>query len=87
VLSNALGKGDWRVAVSSAWAALICGWFWEMWNFFSLSKWQYHIPLVHHFEIFEMPILGYGGYLPFGITCAFVAGMLQGTPNGDGGRG
>ncbi len=77
VLSTALGKGDWREAVSSALAALICGWFWEMWNFYSLSKWQYDIPLVHRFEIFEMPILGYAGYLPFGITCAFVAGMLE----------
>lgn len=77
VLSNALETGDWREAVSSALAALICGWFWEMWNFYSLSKWQYHIPLVDRFEIFEMPILGYAGYLPFGITCAFVAGMLE----------
>jgi hypothetical protein len=79
VLSSALGEGDWRVAVSSALAALICGWFWEMWNFYSLSKWQYSIPLVHRFEIFEMPILGYGGYLPFGITCAFVAELLEGS--------
>jgi hypothetical protein len=87
VLSSAPAKGDWRVVVSSALAALICGWFWEMWNFYSLSKWQYHIPLVHRFEIFEMPILGYGGYLPFGITCAFVAGMLEGHSDEDGERG
>ncbi len=82
VLSSALGEGDWRVVVSSALAALICGWFWEMWNFYSLSKWQYSIPLVHRFEIFEMPILGYAGYLPFGITCAFVAGLLEESSEG-----
>jgi hypothetical protein len=78
VLSSALEKGDWRGAVSSALAGLICGWFWEMWNFYSLSKWHYNIPLVQRFEVFEMPILGYGGYLPFGITCAFAADMLEG---------
>jgi hypothetical protein len=85
VLSSALGEGDWRVVVSSALAALICGWFWEMWNFYSLSKWHYSIPFVHRFEIFEMPILGYGGYLPFGITCAFVAELLEGSSGRGGG--
>jgi len=78
VFSRALGEGDWRMVVSSALAALICGWFWEMWNFYSLSKWHYSIPLVHRFEIFEMPILGYAGYLPFGVVCAFVADLLGG---------
>jgi hypothetical protein len=78
VLSSAFEKGDWRGAVSSALAGLICGWFWEMWNFYSLSKWHYTIPLVHRFKVFEMPVLGYGGYLPFGITCAFAADLLKG---------
>ncbi len=64
---------DWTNAVSAALAALICGVFWEMWNFYSLAKWKYSIPFVHRFEIFEMPILGYAGYLPFGLECAAVA--------------
>jgi hypothetical protein len=79
ILSGALEMGDWRLVVASAWAALICGGFWEMWNFYSLSKWHYTIPFVQRFEIFEMPILGYGGYLPFGITCGFVAELLEGS--------
>ena len=69
--------GDWRIAVSSALAALICGVFWEMWNYFSLAKWEYSIPFVHRFQIFEMPILGYAGYLPFGLECTVVGGMLE----------
>jgi hypothetical protein len=32
--------------------------------------------LVHRFEIFEMPVLGYAGYLPFGLECAVVADLL-----------
>jgi len=76
VLSDIAG-GDWRVVISSALAALICGYFWEMWNYFSLAKWVYSVPFVHRFEIFEMPILGYAGYLPFGLECAVIGGLIK----------
>jgi len=69
--------GHWGFAVSSALAALFCGGFWEMWNYFSLAKWEYSIPFVHRFLIFEMPLLGYAGYLPFGLECTVVGGMLE----------
>jgi hypothetical protein len=70
-------KGDWREVVSAAFSALLCGWFWEMWNFYSLSKWEYRIPFVHRFQIFEMPVLGYAGYLPFGLECAAVGLLVK----------
>jgi hypothetical protein len=63
-------NGNWTLIVSSAVAALICGFFWEMWNYYSMAKWIYSIPYVHRFTIFEMPVLGYFGYLPFGLQCA-----------------
>ena len=72
-----LAGTDWTVPVSAALAALVCGFFWEMWNFYSLAKWKYSIPFVHRFELFEMPVLGYAGYLPFGLECAVVAGLLE----------
>jgi len=68
--------GYWAIILTSAIAALLCGFFWEMWNLFSLAKWKYSIPFVHRFQLFEMPILGYGGYLPFGLECAFIGDML-----------
>ena len=71
-----LTKGDWRVVVIGPLAALICGFFWEMWNINSLSKWEYAIPFVHRFKLFEMPILGYGGYLPFGLECLMVCQVV-----------
>jgi hypothetical protein len=74
---DTMGYGDWRVAVSSALAALICGWFWEMWNYYSLSKWEYALPFVHRYQLFEMPVLGYAGYLPFGLECAVIGDMLE----------
>ncbi|MGD8764305.1 MAG: hypothetical protein PVG87_18510, partial [Desulfobacteraceae bacterium] len=72
-----MATGDWRLVFSSVLAALICGGFWEMWNFYSLAKWEYSIPFVHCCEIFEMPLLGYAGYLPFGLECAVVGDMLD----------
>jgi hypothetical protein len=72
-----LPHGDWRLVWLPALAALICGFFWEMWNFKSLAHWQYSVPYVQRFHIFEMPILGYGGYLPFGLGCMVVSRMLD----------
>jgi len=72
-----IAVGDWHILVTCAVAALICGFFWEMWNFFSLAKWEYSIPYVHRYKIFEMPLLGYAGYLPFGIECAVIAEMIM----------
>ncbi len=60
-------SGDWRVPIATALASLCTGFFWEMWNFWSYPKWVYTIPYVGFWKIFEMPILGFGGYLPFGL--------------------
>ncbi len=71
-----LAHGDWRGFVAWSAAALTCGFFWEMWNFGSLAQWQYSIPHVEAFRLFEMPLLGYAGYLPFGIECAAIAALV-----------
>ena len=68
-----VGHGDWRRIYRFCLAALICGFFWEMWNWNSLAKWIYSVPYVDRFHLFEMPLLGYAGYLPFGLECAVVA--------------
>jgi hypothetical protein len=75
-----LRRGDWRPVVVPALAGLICGFFWEMWNYFSLAHWTYSIPLVQRFHLFAMPILGYGGYLPFGLECLVVGRIVIGDP-------
>ncbi len=60
------GQGDWRMIFSLAAGTLVCGFFWEMWNFYSSPKWVYHIPFVDFWYVFEMPLPGYLGYIPFG---------------------
>jgi hypothetical protein len=67
-----LGKGDGTTLWLAALAALVCGLCWEMWNYKSLVHWEYAIPSVNAFKLFEMPVLGYAGYLPFGLECLAV---------------
>jgi hypothetical protein len=75
-------EGNWVLVVASALAAVFCGWFWEMWNYCSLAKWQYSVPFVNRFHLFGMPILGYAGYLPFGLECAVIGGMIENVLRG-----
>lgn len=77
-LFSDMAKGDWRPAISAALAALVCGFFWEMWNYYSQAKWIYSIPYVHRFTLFEMPLLGYMGYLPFGMLCIELVELVFG---------
>ena len=73
-------NGDYRTVVAFALGALVCGFFWEMWNRDASVSWEYNIGYLDFARIFQMPLLGYGGYLPFGLeTYAmfhFVAGLL-----------
>ncbi len=62
-----------RLVFLAALAGLVCGFFWEMWNWKSLAHWQYSIPYVDRYHIFAMPILGYLGYLPFWLECLVIA--------------
>lgn len=76
-LFSGVKQGDWRQIVLPALAALICGFFWEMWNWKSLAHWQYSVPFVHRYQVFAMPLLGYAGYLPFGLECLAVITVLE----------
>ncbi|HSH42422.1 MAG TPA: hypothetical protein VK973_09910 [Arenicellales bacterium] len=62
-------RGDWGPFVILGLAALTCGFFWEMWNYFAMPKWIYQVPWLNRFHLFEMPLVGYLGYLPFGPAC------------------
>jgi hypothetical protein len=62
-----LQHGDWRTVVSLSLGVLLCGFFWEMWNYYSFPKWIYHTPGAEFLRVFEMPLLGYGGYIPFAL--------------------
>ena len=66
-LAPRTGKGDWRPVLALWLGALMTAFFWEMWNYFSYPKWTYHVAWGNWLHVFEMPLLGYGGYLPFSL--------------------
>jgi hypothetical protein len=74
--------GDWRPVVTLWLGVLLTAFFWEMWNFLSYPKWIYHVPWGGWLHVFEMPLLGYGGYLPFALELFalyhFLAGLFGG---------
>ncbi|MDX1739785.1 MAG: hypothetical protein R3178_00765 [Rhodothermales bacterium] len=73
-----LEAGNWRRVVAIALGTLMCGLLWEFWNYFSYPKWTYYTPGVDFMHVFEMPLLGYIGYLPFGLELYVVAGLVLG---------
>ena len=77
-LFSGLQRGDWRSVWVPALSGLCCGLLWELWNSRSLAHWQYTVPYVQRFSLFEMPLLGYAGYLPFGVECAIIAELFLG---------
>ncbi len=71
-----LEHGDWRPMIALSLGALICGVFWEMWNYWSWPKWVYHTPGAQFLHVFEMPLLGYGGYVPFALELFGLKNLL-----------
>ncbi|MCK4271754.1 hypothetical protein KAX22_03830 [bacterium] len=64
-----LGRGDLsRILVLFA-SGLICGLLWEFWNYWAKARWIYAVPFAFGPRIFEMPLGGYLGFLPFAIEC------------------
>ncbi len=59
--------GRWDTVLILFVAGITCGFFWEMWNIYSMPKWIYEVPYVDFLKLFEMPILGYGGYFSFAL--------------------
>lgn len=80
-LLGQLERGDWRPLLSMALGGLMCGFFWELWNFYAYPKWIYQVPFVDFLHVFEMPLLGYLGYIPFAFglyaLCHLVSGLAS----------
>ena len=50
-------------------SGIICGFLWEFWNYWANTKWIYTLPFLQHPKIFEMPVAGFLGFLPFAVEC------------------
>lgn len=68
---------DWRAGRFGRTAALMaggatCGLLWELWNYWAITRWTYNLPFLGELEqirYFEMPLLGFLGFLPFALEC------------------
>jgi hypothetical protein len=80
-IAGDLSRGDWRRLSSLLAGGLVCGFLWEFFNYWAISKWTYTVPYFGDVKIFEMPVLGYLGFPPFAVECwviyIFVRSLLQ----------
>lgn len=74
---DTFSDGNWSVFFRFGIASLICGFCWETWNYYAYAKWIYAVPFAHRFQIWEMPLIGFAGYLPFGVECAAVTAWIS----------
>jgi hypothetical protein len=87
--------GRFGRSVSLGLAGLLCGLLWEFWNYWSLTKWQYHLPFLgawEKYKYFEMPVAGLMGFVAFGIetwamwqtSLVVLSAFVEAEPGGSG---
>lgn len=58
-------------------AGFAAGVLWEALNYWAGSHWEYTIPYLNFCRIFQMPVFGYGGFLPFAIEVFVMYTLLD----------
>jgi len=80
-ITGDLARGNWNRLLALLASGLLCGFLWEFWNYWALSKWTYTVPYFGNVKLFEMPVLGFLGFPPFAVECwaiyIFVRSLLQ----------
>ena len=78
LLLREFSRTRYQLPVATMMGTMYAGFWWELWNVYSLPKWIYTIPYVGFWKVFEMPILGYLGYPFFGwIVFSYAALMMR----------
>jgi hypothetical protein len=73
-----LARGDASTVLALLGSGLACGVLWEFWNYWAATRWTYTVPYPPEVKIFEMPVLGYLGFLPFALECYAMYHWLRG---------
>src|SRR5207248_533474 len=66
-----------RIPVRVVALGLPLGILWEAVNWRCARGWVYTVPFFDHPKVFEMPLPGYLGYLPFAMECAAALALLD----------
>ena len=73
-------EGKLQLFLTLMLSGLICGLLWEFWNYWAAAKWIYSVPFLEHIKLFEMPVVGYFGFMAFGLEIfvmwQFVRGLF-----------
>lgn len=77
-IRGVVARRGWRPVLAISLAGPVCGFFWEMWNYYSYPKWTYSVPIVGVLHVFEMPLLGYLGYIPFALELFALYNLITG---------
>ena len=73
-----LEEGRTGGLVATMVSGLVCGMLWEFWNHWSITKWVYTVPFFEDLKIFEMPVLGYAGFVIFAIEVVTFVNLIRG---------
>ncbi len=77
-----IASGKRSVVLQLILAGLIVGFFWELFNYMAYPKWIYTLSpaFMPNLKLFQMPVLGYLGYIPFAAEAlafyVFVRGFV-----------
>ncbi|MDD5563618.1 MAG: hypothetical protein PHQ91_07870 [Thermoanaerobaculaceae bacterium] len=68
-------------------SGLACGLLWESWNMLASARWRYTVPFLGSVKLYEMPVLGFLGFVPFALGAFALYHFLRGLLPGDAPRG
>ena len=64
-------------------SGLACGLLWESWNMLASARWRYTVPFLGSVKLYEMPVLGFLGFVPFALAAFALYHFLRGLLPGD----
>lgn len=76
-----LEKGSLKGLVAAALSGIVCGFLWEIWNYWSVTKWIYTVPFFEDLKVFEMPVLGYLGFAFFALETIAFLNLFKSSPD------
>ncbi|MEK6571620.1 MAG: hypothetical protein AABZ61_09630, partial [Bacteroidota bacterium] len=60
----------------------VCGGLWEFWNYWAEARWVYDVPFSWSGpKVFEMPLAGFLGFIPFAVECHAMQNYLLAVLN------
>jgi hypothetical protein len=74
--------GELKQLLSLIVSGVACGLLWEFWNYWAEARWMYNLPFSWAGpKIFEMPLLGFLGFIPFAVECHAMQNYLLALRN------